>query len=149
MSTDTLTRHGWVRRGLVWHNPAAEANRPTAEAEARIEYQHRVEQSARQSSTCIDCPTRIQSRFKRCRDCWKSHLAENRTPNPIVLTDVEQVTATLDRTLQFPRPISQWDGCCPDCDCVLLPRERCPGCLAWAERDAIRTSWRRPMEMAA
>ena len=40
--------------------------------------------------------------------------------------------------------------CCNVCRCLLTHAdETCPGCLAWAERDAVRTSWRRPMEMAA
>lgn len=31
---------------------------------------------------------------------------------------------------------------CPDCGCLILIGETCPGCLAWAERDAVRASWR-------
>lgn len=31
---------------------------------------------------------------------------------------------------------------CDVCGCLILVGETCPGCLAWAERDAVQGSWR-------
>lgn len=58
---------------------------------------------------------------------------------------------TIDRDLaddhmhrrSFPERVVKLCAELCDCGCLKKPNEFCPACLAWAEKDAIRTSWKR------
>ena len=152
MSTD-LARHGWIRRGLIWHNPSMVAERDVSDEPARpvapIPARRPRKPSKHRTHRCLDCPTQIARRRLRCRGCWDADMIAHRKPEPTPIADEAELMGILERTLAADAPPSQWAGCCHCCGCLVLPDETCPGCLAWAERDAVRTSWRRPMEMAA
>jgi len=147
--TDTLTRHGWIRRGLVWHNPAAEANRHSSPAEVLYPIPAR-RNGRRLTSTCLLCEKPIMSRFTRCRECHKEYTTARSRLRSAMQPSIQPLEEVLARTLAANSKPS-----CYDCGCLLSHAdESCPWCV-WivlarmAKSDAVRTSWRRPMEMAA
>ncbi len=112
---------GWVRKGLVWHNPAMTATRPEDEPFTDADFRRGM---------CQGCRKKVSKLAVRCRQCHDQHIEE---------MVVDRLMEVLARTLSKPTGTT----ICDDCHCLLTyPGETCPGCLAWSELNACATSWK-------
>ncbi len=107
---------------------------------------------------CIDCSEPVSRRsVTRCRDCYMAATRRRDQPNVFELrADRQRVEVVPDGRDIWERLADNLAAncgslgvCCDHCGCLLAhANETCPGCLAWAERDAVLASWRRREEAA-
>lgn len=102
---------------------------------------------------CVDCSEPVSRQtVTRCRDCYIEATRKRDQPNVFelradrkyveVVPDGRDVWQRLDDNLAAKS--ASLGTCCEHCGCLLKGAdETCPGCLAWAERDAVLASWRR------
>lgn len=109
---------------------------------------------------CTDCGRGVKTTDPRCAECRKGHAQiaflgtwerkglvwKPRDHDTDLANEEHALMARMGHNLRTRMYVIERPTC-DQCGCLLKHAdETCPGCLAWAERDAVLASWRRPID---